>query len=107
MEGDQLRGHLDPMILAAVAAGPAHGYEVIERLREGSGGELDLAEGTVYPALHRLEARCALVASWQQVQGRRRKVYAITADGRRLLAEQRRRWQQTSALVTHLLGAPT
>ena len=55
MRGEALKGHLDGMLLAALAAGPAHGYMIIESLREASGGTFDLPEGTVYPALHRLE----------------------------------------------------
>jgi PadR family transcriptional regulator PadR len=55
MEGEILKGHLDMIVLAALAAGPAHGYAVIEEIRRRSGQAFDLPEGTVYPALHRLE----------------------------------------------------
>ena len=106
MRGDQLRGHLDALVLAVLAAGPAHGYSVIVRLRERSRGGFDLSEGTIYPALHRLEAAGLLSARFDEVQGRRRKVYALTTAGQRELAEQRSQWHRFSSLVTTVIGAP-
>jgi PadR family transcriptional regulator PadR len=106
MRGDQLRGHLDALVLAVLAAGPAHGYSVIVRLRERSRGGFDLPEGTIYPALHRLEAAGLLSARFDEVQGRRRKVYALTTAGQRELAEQRSQWHRFSSLVTTVIGAP-
>jgi PadR family transcriptional regulator PadR len=105
MRTDMLRGHLDALVLGALAAAPAHGYAVIVALRESSEGEFDLAEGTVYPALHRLEKRGFLAASLVEVQGRRRKVYTLTAAGRRELGEQRAQWRQFSKMVTRVVGA--
>jgi len=55
MEGEILKGHLDMIVLAALAAGPAHGYGIIQEIRGRSGGAFDLPEGTIYPVLHRLE----------------------------------------------------
>lgn len=106
MRGDRLRGHLDALVLAALAGGPAHGYSVITSLRERSEGEFDLAEGTLYPVLHRLAADGFLAATFVEVQGRRRKVYALTPAGRRELAEQRSQWQRFSMRVTQMIGAP-
>jgi PadR family transcriptional regulator PadR len=106
MKGDRLRGHLDALVLGALAGGPAHGYQVIVRLRESSDGEFDLAEGTVYPVLHRLAAHGFLSVKLVDVQGRRRKVYALTTAGRRELTEQRAQWRAFSGLVTRVLGAP-
>jgi len=106
MKGDRLRGHLDVLVLGALAEGPAHGYGVIVRLRNRSGGEFDLAEGTVYPALHRLAADGLLSAAFIEVQGRRRKVYTLTPAGQRALVEQRSQWHRFSALVTQVIGAP-
>ena len=100
-----LRGHLDALVLGALASGPAHGYAVIVALRDSSDGEFDLAEGTVYPALHRLENQGFLSASLTEVQGRRRKVYELTAAGRRELGEQRADWRRFSMLVTRVIGA--
>ena len=55
MSSEQLKGHLDPLVMAVLEGGPAHGYAIIEALRARSGGVFDLPEGTIYPALHRLE----------------------------------------------------
>jgi PadR family transcriptional regulator, regulatory protein PadR len=106
MKGDRLRGHLDVLVLGVLASGPAHGYSLITRLRERSDGAFDLAEGTVYPVLHRLEADGFLSATFDQVAGRRRKVYALTAAGRHELVEQRSQWHRFSALVTRVVGVP-
>jgi PadR family transcriptional regulator, regulatory protein PadR len=93
MATDRLRGQLDPMLLAVLAKAPAHGYAVITALRERSGGLFDLPEGTVYPALHRLERAGLLTSSWEPGTTRRRRVYAVTAGGRRSLATERRQWR--------------
>ncbi len=106
MRIDRLRGHLDGLVLGALADAPAHGYAVIVALRERSDGEFDLAEGTVYPALHRLESDGFLSATFVEVHGRRRKVYALTATGRRELAAQRSQWYRFSALMSAVIGAP-
>jgi len=105
MKADMLRGHLDALVLSVLASGPAHGYAVIVALRDSSEGVFDLAEGTVYPALHRLEKQGLLNASLSEVQGRRRKVYELTAAGRRELSEQRADWRRFSMLVTRVIGA--
>jgi PadR family transcriptional regulator PadR len=86
------RGQLDLLLLTVLASGPAHGYRVIERLREQSAGAFDLPEGTVYPALHRLERDGLLQSSWTQDEPRRRRVYAITPAGRGALEGKRREW---------------
>jgi PadR family transcriptional regulator, regulatory protein PadR len=85
-------GHLDPLILAVLASGPLHGYAVIDELKERSGGAFDLPEGTVYPALHRLERDGMLTSAWRDT-GRRRRVYRLTAKGQRELASRRREWR--------------
>lgn len=100
---ERVRGHLDVMLLAILARRPAHGYAVISDLRERSGGEFDLPEGTIYPALHRLE-RAGLVDSvWAAGSTRRRRVYGLTGDGRRELAAQRGTWRSFSAAVSAVL----
>jgi DNA-binding PadR family transcriptional regulator len=106
MKPDQTRGQLDALILAALAHGPAHGYAVISRLHERSQGAFDLPEGTIYPALHRLEAAGYVRSADERVQGRRRRVYALTAAGEAKLDEQRAEWRRFSALVTRMIGAP-
>ena len=94
MEGETLKGHLDLLLLAVVEQQTAHGYRIIEALRERSDGAFDLAEGTVYPALHRLERAGLLSSSWATAEGRRRRVYALTRRGHAALSEQERAWKQ-------------
>jgi PadR family transcriptional regulator PadR len=102
---DEIRGHLDALVLAVLAEGPAHGYLVITRLADRTSRMLDLAEGTVYPVLHRLEDADLLSADWIRVQGRRRKVYTITKAGRRELSARRNRWHSFRATIDLFLGA--
>lgn len=104
MKGQDLKGHLDLLLLAVVADGPAHGYAVIERLKRRSDERFDLPEGTVYPALHRLEKAGYLGSDWSVVDGRRRRTYELTAKGQESLAERRRGWQEFSGAVTSVLG---
>jgi len=104
MEGEMLKGHLDMIVLAALAPGPAHGYAVIEEIRRKSGRAFDLPEGTIYPALHRLEQAGLLSSRWVTAEsGRRRRVYALTRQGGRALAERRAVWRQFSDAVGGLL----
>ena len=109
MEGEMLKGHLDMIVLAALASGPAHGYAVIEEIKRKSGQAFDLPEGTVYPALHRLEQAGLLSSRWVTAEsGRRRRVYVLTRQGGRALTERRAVWRQFSDAVGGLLkGAPT
>src|SRR5258707_11973730 len=100
MEGEMLKGHLDMIVLAALAAGPAHGYAVIEEIRRKSKQAFDLPEGTIYPALHRLEQAGLLASRWVIAEsGRRRRVYALTRRGERALAGHRAVWQQFSDAI--------
>jgi PadR family transcriptional regulator, regulatory protein PadR len=104
MRPELLKGHLDALLLAVLEEGPQHGYAVIESLRTGSGGTLDLPTGTVYPALHRLERTGLIASDWQTVGGRRRRGYHITPAGHAALREHRAVWDQFSTAVTALLG---
>ena len=103
MRAETLKGHLDGMLLASLEAGPRHGYAIMEALRAGSGGQLDLPTGTVYPALHRLERAGLVKATWSQAGGRRRRLYQLTPAGRQALAAERGSWREFAATVTRLL----
>jgi PadR family transcriptional regulator PadR len=94
-----VKGHLDGLLLAVLADGPAHGYAVIEELRQRSSGVFDLPEGTVYPALHRLEQGGYLKSAWSEGSPRRRRVYQLTARGRRELTAERTRWENFTDAV--------
>lgn len=104
MEAEELKGHLDALILAVLATAPSHGYAIIEELKERSGGNLQLPEGTVYPALHRLESSGLLDSSWDEVSGRKRRMYRLTAAGQESLADEARQWQSFSGSVSMVLG---
>jgi len=105
MEGEMLKGHLDMIVLAALAAGPAHGYAVIEEIRRRSDHAFDLPEGTIYPALHRLQQAGLLSSRWVTAEsGRRRRIYALTTNGARALAKRRAVWRQFSSAIAGLLG---
>ena len=94
MGGDALKGHLDLLLLATLRAGPAHGYAVIQELRRRSDGTFDLPEGTIYPALHRLENEGLITSEWSKESGRRRRMYRLTRSGERALADKQRSWQR-------------
>jgi PadR family transcriptional regulator, regulatory protein PadR len=99
MNQDAVRGHLDGLVLAVLADGPAHGYGLIELLRERSGGFFELPEGSVYPALHRLEQAGLVASGWSEAGGRRRRVYELTTKGRRAVTERRRKWRSFAAAM--------
>jgi PadR family transcriptional regulator PadR len=104
MRAETLKGHLDPLILAVVAGGPLHGYAIIEELKRRSGGALALPEGTVYPALHRLEAAGLLHSAWSAGDGRRRRIYELTRRGERELGVRRGEWQEFVTAVEAVLA---
>lgn len=103
MNNEALKGHLDLLVLAIVSSGPIHGYGVIEGLRDRSDGSFDLAEGTVYPVLHRLERAGLLEHEWSEASGRRRKLYRLTAAGKAKLVEQRQGWREFVDAVDSVL----
>jgi PadR family transcriptional regulator PadR len=105
MEAEMLKGHLDAIVLAALEAGPAHGYAIIETIKEKSATTFDLPEGTVYPALHRLEQAGLLSSHWMTPEsGRRRRIYSLTKAGSKALVERRKAWGRFSQAVDTMLG---
>jgi PadR family transcriptional regulator, regulatory protein PadR len=93
MNKERLKGNLDLLLLSVLAAGPVHGYAIISALRERSEGTFDLPEGTIYPALHRLEDAGLLGSSWADNEGRKRRVYQLTDKGVAALAAERTQWR--------------
>jgi PadR family transcriptional regulator, regulatory protein PadR len=104
MKAEELKGHLDGLILSVVSSESLHGYAVIEALKQRSGGSLKLPEGTVYPALHRLEADGLLKSEWSTASGRRRRVYSITRRGEKELGASRERWRLFSNTIEAVLA---
>ncbi len=96
MKREELKGHLDLLLLASLEGRRLHGYALIEELRRQSGGAFDLPEGTVYPALHRLERAGLLSSRWTSNSGRRRREYELTRKGRTALSDRRAAWREFS-----------
>jgi DNA-binding PadR family transcriptional regulator len=106
MSAEMLKGHLDAVLLATIGDAALHGYAIIEAIRTRSGGHFDLPEGTIYPALHRLELAGLLASRWVQPEGgRKRRVYALTDKGRDSLVERRAGWQSFASGIDLLLDA--
>jgi PadR family transcriptional regulator PadR len=98
------KGTLPTLILEALKKEPSHGYRIAQRIKERSRGVLDFKEGTLYPALHKLENE-GLVESYEGVEkGRPRRYYRITKSGRGVLAKDRAEWRELSRAVTLILG---
>ncbi|HZQ38671.1 MAG TPA: helix-turn-helix transcriptional regulator [Dehalococcoidia bacterium] len=104
MNAELLKGHLDLLLLAIVAERPAHGYAIIAALRERSAGTFDLPEGTIYPALHRLEHAGLLRSGWAPGANRSRRIYEITAQGVEALQERRTTWGVFARGVQAVIG---
>ncbi len=106
MNAEILKGHLDLLLLAAVRPEAAHGYAIAETLRSRSDGAFDLPEGTLYPALHRLERAGLLSSRWSEVNGRRRRVYQLTHAGHRALEKQHGEWRDFARAVRAVVRRP-
>jgi PadR family transcriptional regulator PadR len=101
---DLLQGTLDMLILKVVALGPTHGYAIAQRLQQMSQDVLKVQQGSLYPALHRLEKRGWVRAEWAASDtGREARFYSLTRLGRRQLEEQRENWDRLSAAISGIL----
>lgn len=110
IDGDKLRGHLETLILFMLEQGEAHGLEILHRLEAAGCGLLRLKEGSLYPALYRLEAAGAVKAVWESEphgrRGARRRIYQLTTKGQRKLDAGRVEWHQFVRVLGGILGAP-
>ena len=104
MTGEALKGHLELLLLAVLSEGPAHGYAIIESLRIRSGEVFDLPEGTVYPALHRLEDQGLLKSNWSEDSARRKRIYQLTPKGQQALIARQSEWLKFSKAVNATVG---
>lgn len=103
-KADLLQGTLDLLILKVVALGPVHGYGISQRVRQISRDVLQVQQGSLYPALHRLEERGWLQADWGETEnGRQAKFYRLSAKGRKQLAAEEQSWARLSKAVTLIL----
>lgn len=104
MKAEVLRGNLEGMLLSVLEPGGLHGYAVIEELKRRSGEAINLPTGTVYPALHRLEAARLVSSEWTRHNGRRRRNYYLTTAGHRALVDERTAWREVSSVISVVLG---
>jgi PadR family transcriptional regulator, regulatory protein PadR len=101
-----LQGTLDMLILKAVSLGPLHGYGVLLRIQQISGEELIIQQGSLYPALYRLEHQGAIASSWGESENNRRaKYYRLTVLGRTRLNQETERWTRMSGIINGILRA--
>lgn len=103
VRAEALKGHLDALLLAALEPGPAHGFAIMAQLRIRTDGAVDLEGGTLYPALRRLEAAKLVAGTWIVVNGRRRREYELTEQGRNRLSAERTNWRRFVDAVTPAL----
>ncbi len=103
-ETSLLHGTLDALVLKTLAGGPRHGYGIARYLEEATEGAVAIEEGSLYPALYRLERRRLLEAEWRPSEtGRRAKFYRLTREGRAELARETKAWAEFSAAVSRVL----
>ena len=101
---DLVQGTLDLLLLKIVALGPLHGWAIAQRLKQASGDVLQVSEGSLYPALHKLEAQGWLTATWQVTEtGRRAKFYALSRSGRRVLDRETADWERLSSAISRVV----
>lgn len=103
MGSDFLRGHLEGLLLAVLADEPGHGYVLSQRLGARSGGELAVPEGSLYPALQRLERQGLVMSDWDTSEGRRRRVYRLAVSGRQQAVTAAREWKLFAAAVDRVM----
>jgi len=102
---DLLQGTLDMLILKAVSLGPLHGYGVLLRIEQVSGGQLDIQQGSLYPALYRLEHQGLIASEWGESENNRKaKFYRLTAPGRKKLQSETENWNRMSVVMADILS---
>jgi len=103
---DLLQGTLDLLILKAVSLGPLHGYGVLLRIQQISGEELVILQGSLYPALYRLEHQGSIVSEWGESENNRRaKFYQLSPAGRERLGEETEKWNRMAGIIGTILSA--
>jgi len=101
---DLLQGTLDMLILKAVSLGPLHGYGVLLRIEQISGEQLEIQQGSLYPALYRLEHQGLIASEWGESDNKRKaKFYSLTAAGRRQLHSETEKWNRMAVLIASIL----
>lgn len=105
---DLMASSLAPIVLMILRGGESYGYEIIQELRDKTGGQLNVAEGTLYPVLKKMEAKQWIESSWKTADtGRERKYYKLTSEGKMELEEQYSQWNFINELIDKLWNLPT
>jgi PadR family transcriptional regulator PadR len=103
-QSDVLRGSIELLVLKTLSLTPMHGWGIGQRIQQISGGELEVNQGSLYPALQRLEHKGLITSGWQTTENSRRaRYYEITAAGRRALGEEMERWRRFAATMETIL----
>jgi len=102
---DLLQGTLDVMILKAISLGPLHGYGILLRIQQISGDQLEIQQGSLYPALYRLEHQGLIASEWGESENNRKaKFYRLTAAGRKKLQTETANWNRMAEVMASILG---
>lgn len=104
MDSKLFSGTLEMLVLEVISAGPTYGYEIAQQVVSRSGDRFELKEGSLYPALHRMERQKLLAHEWRQAEGRRRKYYKLTASGKKALAKKKAEWADFTRGIDGVLG---
>jgi len=104
MDTRLLTGSLEMMMLEVLSQEASYGYEIVQTVVTRSGGRFELKEGSLYPALHRLERQKLISSYWSEYEGRRRKYYKLTAAGRKSLVAKREQWESFASGINGVLG---
>ena len=105
MDSRLLWGAVEMLMLEVISNGPTYGYEIAQTVEGRSKGYFELKEGSLYPALHRLEQQKLVKSSWREVEGRRRKYYELTSSGQKALAAKKSEWKAFADGIQGVLGA--
>jgi PadR family transcriptional regulator PadR len=101
---DLVQGTLDVLLLKILALGPLHGWAISQRLKQVSGDVLQVSEGSLYPALHKLEQEGWITAQWKTTENKRQaKFYSLTRLGRKVLAQESAHWERLSSAISRIL----
>ena len=104
MDSKLFSGTLEMLILEVISGGPTYGYEISQQVVSRSGDRFELKEGSLYPALHRMQRQKLLAHEWREADGRRRKYYRLTASGKKALAKKKAEWIEFTRGIDGVLG---
>lgn len=104
MDSKLFSGTLEMLILEVISSGPTYGYEIAQQVVSRSGDRFELKEGSLYPALHRMERQKLLSHEWRETDGRRRKYYRLTTTGKKALVRKKTEWAEFTRGIDGVMG---